>query len=365
MKIIIAGGGTGGHIFPAVAVADALRETDPAVSVHFVGTRYGLETKLVPQAGYPISYVPIRGFVGKGLKGKLALLWRLPLSFLVSFAILLRIRPKVVVGVGGYASAPLLFCASLLRIPCMIQEQNAFPGVTNKIGSRFAALACLGFAEAGPHLRCPSVVTGNPIRGSLDKGPAWSPERKRILITGGSQGARALNRVAPGLLKGALEGQGLSVLHQCGRGKRDEVLQAYGDVSFPLEVTEFIDDMSAAFDQALVVICRAGASTIGEIKVKGLPSILVPFPAAAGDHQTFNAKSLSASGAACLIVETDLAESGAVIGSLLADREQLAAMAASVPRPQHNSAQVCAQIALALAKKTEVSQLVQTHSHVS
>jgi len=366
MTYMIAGGGTGGHIFPAIAIAEAIRARRGDARILFVGTRYGMEKTLIPKAGYRLLTLPIRGLVGKGLGGKLALLWRLPTSLLLSLWMLVRYRPGVVIGVGGYASAPLMLVAGLLRFPTMIQEQNAFPGLTNRIGARFARLACLGFPEAGRHLRCPSLVTGNPVRATMSAGPAWSPDRHTILIVGGSQGALALNREVPGLLKRVLtEGSGIRVVHQCGRDKEQAVRAAYEGAAFAVEVTGFIEDMSAAWDEALLVICRAGASTIGELRQKRVPAVLVPFPAAAGDHQTHNARSLADRGAAVLIAEADLPESAPVLASLLADRDTLAAMVDAMGRPETDSAGRCAEIALALERGTEVSRLVEEHAHVS
>ncbi|MDJ0841425.1 MAG: undecaprenyldiphospho-muramoylpentapeptide beta-N-acetylglucosaminyltransferase [Acidobacteriota bacterium] len=366
MNYMIAGGGTGGHIFPAAAIAEALKERRPDANILFVGTRYGMEKDLIPKLGYPLLTLPVRGLVGKGLKGKLASIWRLPLSLVLSLIMLLRYRPKVVIGVGGYASAPLLFMAGLLRFPTMIQEQNAWPGLTNRLCSRMARLACCGFAEAAQHLHCPSVHTGNPVRGQLREGPAWTGDRKTLLVLGGSQGARSLNTHLPTIFKENLTAEDrLEVVHQCGRNHAEAVEAAYGDAAFPVTVTPFIDDMSNALDKALLVICRAGASTIGELKLKHVPAMLVPFPAAAGDHQTFNARSLSDEGAAVLVPEPELPQAGPILRGLLDDREKLVRMAVAAKPPQRESAGLCADIALALQQKTEVSQLVQKYSHVS
>jgi len=365
MNYMIAGGGTGGHIFPAVAIGEAIREKVDDAQILFVGTNYGMEKELIPKLGYPLLTLPVRGLVGKGLGAKLALLWRLPVSFILCLWLLLRYRPKVVIGVGGYASAPLLVTAALLRVPTMIQEQNAFPGLSNRVGARLARLACCGFAEAAPRLRCPAVVTGNPVRGSFKQRETWSKDRTTLLILGGSQGARALNEKLPGLLKQALDAdQGIRVIHQCGRNHQSAVEQAYAQVPFPVRVTPFIEDVGAAMNQALLVICRSGASTIGELKMLGVPAILIPFPAAAHDHQTFNARSLVEQGAGFLLPENELDGALEKLRELLGNRENLAQMAAAYPVPSGNSAATCAEIALALQNKTEVSELVHHYSLV-
>lgn len=353
------GGGTGGHIFPAIAIAQALEKQEPSTKIHFVGTRYGMETTLVPQAGYPLHTLPIRGFLGKGLGDKLHLLWRLPASLFMAFFLILRYRPKIVIGVGGYASGPMLLVASLLRIPTMIQEQNAYPGLTNKLGAHFAKLACLGFQEATDYLKCPAVVTGNPVRGMFAGIEPWRQDRPHVLILGGSQGARSLNQVLPQVLKDLLKEQDqIKVVHQCGKRFIEQVKEAYGSVDFPLEITAFIDDMPKAMNQARLIICRSGASTIAELKLAKVPAVLIPFPQATGDHQTFNAKSLQQSGAALLIAEADLPNCKDQLRELLEDPTKLSRMAQAYPPEDGNAAETCANIALALKNRQEVGDLV-------
>ena len=359
---MISGGGTGGHIFPAIAIAEALRSQHPHVQIQFVGTKYGMETELVPKAGYPLLTLPIRGFLGKGLTSKLALLWRIPASLLLSVVLLLKYRPKIVIGVGGYASGPLLFMAALFRIPTLIQEQNAFPGVTNRLTSRVVDLALCGFAEAARHLKCPVIQTGNPVRGIFGRSEPWSNTRRTLLILGGSQGARALNRLLPQLLGQVMANHPeLKIVHQCGARYVDEVKAAYANIPVTVEVTPFIQDMEAAMNQALVMICRSGASTIAELLQTRVPAVLVPFPAATHDHQTHNAKSLVNAGAALLIPEAELEQSIPILSKLLADHQNLATMAAAYPVIRANSAQTCANIATDLMNGKEVDQLVKIY----
>lgn len=362
---MIAGGGTGGHIFPAIAIAEAFKAKHPNTNIHFVGTRYGMETDLIPKAGYPLLTLPIRGFLGKGLKDKLALLWRLPASLFLSLVLLLRHRPKIVIGVGGYASGPLLFMAALMRIPTMIQEQNAFPGITNRLGSRFSRVALCGFQEAGRWLKCPVIVTGNPVRNSFGNSPDWHADRKQILILGGSQGARALNRTLPKLLREELTQDSPKIIHQCGRRYVKEVEEAYQGAPFDVEVTPFIDDIEKVMNASLFLICRAGASTIAELKQTGVPAVLVPFPNAAHDHQTFNARSLENTGAAMMIHEADLEHSGHQIRQMLQDPEILGKMASAYAAEPEDAASQCAAIAQELIEGREVTDLVkQFGTHV-
>ena len=362
MNYLIAGGGTGGHIYPAVAIGEALLAKRPDARIHFVGTRYGMEKDLIPKLGYPLLTLPIRGFLGKGIAGKAALLWRLPLSVLLSLWMLIRYRPGAVIGVGGYASGPLLWVAAILRFPCCIQEQNAYPGVTNKLLSKWVKLALCGFPEAGEHFPCPSLTTGNPIRSGFRGESEWSRDRATILILGGSQGAKALNETVPDLLKRSLgSDSGRKVIHQCGRNHQDQVKKAYAGAPFPVQVVPFIEDLPKLMTDVLLVICRAGASTLSELQSVKIPALLVPFPRAAHDHQMFNARSLAATGAAEVIPEPDLVGAGDLMNHLLHDMKRLEEMARSYGSDGPDSASLCAELILELEQKTEVSALVKKY----
>lgn len=364
---MIAGGGTGGHIFPAVAIAEALQRQVQGAQILFVGTRYGMEQRLIPELGYRLLTLPIRGLLGKSVQQKLALLWRLPAALMLSFWYLVRHRPRVVVGVGGYASGPLIWMAWLLRFPTMIQEQNAFPGLTNRLNAKLVKLACLGFPEAAKRLKCPSLVTGNPIRGTFaEKRTPWQAERKTLLILGGSQGARALNQALPPQLKTVLAGSAYKVIHQCGAAHVEVVKAAYGEVDFELEVTPFIADLASLMNQVLLVICRSGASTVSELKQVGVPAILVPFPQATHDHQTFNAKHIADLGAAILLPESQIESAGDCIAALLADpNQELADMAAAFEQDRVNAADLCAQVICELERGRAVTQIIEEYRHVS
>jgi len=356
MRVVIAGGGTGGHVFPGIALAEEVVTRHPANEVLFVGTRRGLEATLVPKAGYPIEFVDVTGVKGKGIAGGLAALFRLPGAIFRSIRILRRARPDVVVGVGGYASFPVVVAAFLLGIPIAIQEQNAFPGLTNRVLAVFARAVFVAFDEAAAHFPARKThVVGNPIRKALFENflrPRTRHDAFRILVFGGSQGARALNRAAIEafrLLRDRTEP--LEILHQTGKADEDEVRRAYEEAGIPARVVSFIDDMSAAYAWADLVVCRAGATTVAELTVCKKASILVPYPHAANDHQTLNAKALVDKGAARMIPQSEL--SGERLAQEIRDlldhpeeREHMERMAGLLGRPEaaKEIADVCAAL---------------------
>lgn len=366
-RVIIAGGGTGGHIFPGLAIAESLQRQLPAVEIHFVGTRYGMETRLIPPKGFPLHALPMRGLLGKSTSQRLALIWRLPASLVGAFWLLLRLRPRVVIGVGGYAALPIMTAAGLLRIPSMIQEQNAFPGLTNRMTSRMAGLACLGFPEASCFLKCPSLVTGNPIRRDFHSVSPWSPQRNTWLVLGGSQGARALDTILPKLLIPAIASvPGLRLVHQCRRDHVAQVQENYKQAPFPVEVTPFIHDLPARFEKVRCVVARAGASTVSELQAARMPAVLIPFPAATHDHQTHNARSLARSGGAVVISENELPQAGHTFAELIHHPASLETMARACSPPSRISADLCAEVAIQLASRRSIQTIIEEHpSHVS
>jgi UDP-N-acetylglucosamine--N-acetylmuramyl-(pentapeptide) pyrophosphoryl-undecaprenol N-acetylglucosamine transferase len=309
--MLIAGGGTGGHVFPGVALAEEVVTRHPANDVVFVGTARGLEARVVPEAGFPIEIIDVKGLKGKGLVETLRNLLLLPLAFFQCLAILRRWRPDIVVGVGGYASGPLVLLAWLLRIPTAVQEQNAIAGFTNRVLGRFVQAAFTAFPEAVRQFPRRKVhQLGNPIRKTLMENymnPRAPHDEPRLLVFGGSQGAHALNmRVLEALPHLADLRDRLRITHQTGAKDREYVEKGYRGVGFEAEVREFISDMSGAYQDADLVVCRAGATTLAELTVCKKPSILVPFPAAADNHQVQNALSLVSAGAATMIEEKDL-----------------------------------------------------------
>ncbi|NRD53304.1 undecaprenyldiphospho-muramoylpentapeptide beta-N-acetylglucosaminyltransferase [Corallococcus exiguus] len=313
MKVLIAGGGTGGHLFPGIALAEEVVTRHPANEVVFVGTEKGLEARVVPKEGYPLELVKVQGLKGKGFIGLLKGLIALPMAFLASFRILSRHKPDVVVGVGGYASGPVVLAAWLMGIPTAIQEQNALPGFTNKVLGRIVKVVFTSFEEARNHFPEAKVqMIGNPIRKKLMDNYLRSSsahEKFSVLIFGGSLGARGLNnRVLEALDSlGDVKGQ-LDIVHQTGKLDLENVTKGYADKGFAdvAQVVEFIDDMSSAYAKADLVICRAGATSLAELTVCKKPSILVPFPHATDNHQEVNARALVDAGAAIMFRESEL-----------------------------------------------------------
>jgi UDP-N-acetylglucosamine--N-acetylmuramyl-(pentapeptide) pyrophosphoryl-undecaprenol N-acetylglucosamine transferase len=309
--VLIAGGGTGGHLFPGIALAEEVVTRHHANEVVFVGTERGLEARVVPREGYPLELVKVQGLKGKGFFSLLKALIALPLAFIESFRILARQKPDVVVGVGGYASGPVVLAAWLMGIPTAIQEQNALPGLTNKVLGKVVRVVFIAFEEARQFFPEKKVqLIGNPIRRKLMDNYLRSHvahEHFSVLVFGGSLGARGLNQRMLEALDslGDLKGE-LRFVHQTGKNDLEMVRKGYQDKGFDAEVVEFIDDMSSAYAKADLVICRAGATTLAELTVCKKASILVPFPHATDDHQTVNARALVDAGAALMFQESEL-----------------------------------------------------------
>lgn len=309
MRLLLAGGGTGGHLFPAVAVAQLLLEQDAAARVLFVGTRQGLEQRLLPKLDLPLATVDMAGVVGRDWRGKLELIPKLTRSLWQARKILRQFRPDLVVGVGGYASVPVLLAARLAGTPYLLHEQNALLGLSNRLLSRGARRICLSFPLPEAELPEAKVrVTGNPVRKELAKVPARIDPQGHLLVFGGSRGARALNQALVDLLPRLQRwSQPPVILHQCGEEDLSWVQQEYLNNGYAAaRVVPFIDDMAAAYRDAALVLCRAGATTLAELTLCGRPAVLVPFPHAAGDHQTRNARALEETGAAVLLPQREM-----------------------------------------------------------
>ncbi|MCP3162600.1 undecaprenyldiphospho-muramoylpentapeptide beta-N-acetylglucosaminyltransferase [Myxococcus qinghaiensis] len=311
MKVLIAGGGTGGHLFPGIALAEEVVTRHHANEVVFVGTERGLEARVVPREGYPLELVKVQGLKGKGFFSLIKALVALPLAFIESFRILARQKPDVVVGVGGYASGPVVLAAWLMGIPTAIQEQNALPGLTNKLLGKVVRVVFIAFDEARRFFPEKKVqLIGNPIRRKLMDNYLRSHvahENFSVLVFGGSLGARGINQRMLEALDslGDLK-EGLRFVHQTGKNDLETVRKGYADKGFHADVVEFIDDMSSAYAMADLVICRAGATTLAELTVCKKASILIPFPHATDDHQTVNARALVEAGAALMFQESEL-----------------------------------------------------------
>ncbi len=311
-RILIGGGGTGGHVFPAIAIADALRERVSGIDFLFVGAIGRLEMEKVPEAGYRIEGLPVAGFQRRVTLKNVTFFYKLLVSMWRSRMIVGRFRPHAAIGVGGYASGPILKTAARKKIPILIQEQNSYAGVTNRLLARSAQTICVAYEKMERYFPVEKIIlTGNPVRRSLTGTPVDRPtalntfgldHRKKVcLVMGGSLGARSLNY---GMLAGLkkLDRQDLQILWQCGKYYRDEVTAAVGDSGLSnVVVRPFISEMDHAYSAADVIISRAGALTISELCLVGKPVILVPSPNVAEDHQTRNAEALVSRKAALMV----------------------------------------------------------------
>ena len=329
--VMIMAGGTGGHVFPALSVASELVERD--VPVVWLGTRRGIEARLVPQAGLPIEWIDVAGLRGKGLVTRVLAPAHILRALWQALRVLRRVRPRAVLGMGGFAAGPGGLAAWLLRIPLVIHEQNSTAGMTNRVLARVADEVLCAFDGAFSS-RVGVRVVGNPVRRELFALPAPAVRYRngdalRLLVLGGSQGARALNECVPQALALLPEGTAIEVHHQAGRATLGAAEQAYRDAGVTARVEAFIDDMASAYRWAQLLVCRAGALTVAELTAAGLPAVLVPFPSAVDDHQTGNARALVDAGAAVLLPERVLtaATLATQLAALAADRPRLQAMA--------------------------------------
>lgn len=309
--MIVAGGGTGGHLFPGIAVAEEFLRRDPLNRVLFIGTERGLEKKALGPLGFPLRMLKVEGLKGRGGGGVAASLLKIPGGLIASFKIIREFAPDVVIGVGGYASGPAVLMARLMGRKTAIAEQNAFPGLTNRILGRFAHRVFLSFSASEKWFPAGRTrVVGNPVRSAFLGEKAVGEKNGRrftVLVFGGSQGAHAINRAVGEALDDLLPlKERLRFIHQTGEEDREAVAGAYRQRGFKAEVSPFITDMAAAYREADLLVCRAGATSIAEITAVGKAAILIPFPFAAGDHQTRNAEVLAAAGAAELMPEGGL-----------------------------------------------------------
>ena len=311
MKVLIAAGGTGGHIYPGIAVAQEIMRRDPNTAVRFVGTARGLETRLVPQAGFELSIIDSAGLKSVNLVARMKGLAILPKSFVSARRLIRQFQPDVVVGAGGYVSGPVVLVAALLGRPTLVMESNALPGWTNRVLARFVDRATVSFEQALPFFRGKATVTGNPVRREFFE---ISPKHREagalsLLIFGGSQGARAINEAIVAALPGLKSlPVALRIKHQTGPADFERVKAAYEAEGWNerAEVRSYLDNMMNDFAQADLVICRAGATTTAELIAAGKASIMIPFPYAADDHQRKNAEALETAGAAKMIVQQEL-----------------------------------------------------------
>ena len=332
--VLIMAGGTGGHVFPALAVAEQLREA--GVPVVWLGTQNGLEARVVPATGIPVCWIRVSGLRGKGLLRLLTAPFMLGLALLQAFRLMIRLRPVAVLGMGGFVTGPGGLTAWLLRRPLLIHEQNSVAGLTNRLLAPLASRVL----EAFPGSLRGAVHTGNPVRESLlaeSQKPHEADSVPHLLVVGGSLSASVFNETVPRVLA-ALSGQRPAVWHQTGLKHLSVAKQAYREAGVEARIDAFIDDMAGAYRWADLVLCRAGAMTIAELAVMGVASILVPYPYAVDDHQTGNARYLADAGAAVLIPQTELTEQRLqqALGMLQQPQhlQKMAALARKLARPQ-------------------------------
>lgn len=312
-RVLIMAGGTGGHVFPGLAIAKKMQEAH--VRVHWLGTRTGLEARVVPEAHIPIDYISISGLRGKGWKELFLAPWRITVAILQALKIIRRFKPDVVLGMGGFVSGPGGIASFLLRCPLVIHEQNAKPGTTNQWLSYMADQVLEGFPDTFTN-RKKVVTVGNPVRDEIVRSSLLREEQRRVrlshqeplhlLVLGGSLGAKALNQLVPKAIAHIPEVHRPIVHHQTGEKHIDEARQAYSELAVTAKIEPFIVEMDKAYAWADIVLCRAGASTVSELCVAGVGAILVPFPFAVDDHQTANASFMANQQAGLLIQQADL-----------------------------------------------------------
>jgi UDP-N-acetylglucosamine--N-acetylmuramyl-(pentapeptide) pyrophosphoryl-undecaprenol N-acetylglucosamine transferase len=334
--LMIAGGGTGGHIYPAIAIAREYVARDASRRVVFVGTERGLEKQIVPKAGFPLEFIDVGGLKGKGGLDLIRNVAKLPLGLLQAFRVVGKHQPSVVLGVGGYSSGPVVLSAALRRIPTVIHDSNAFPGLANRSVARFTTTVMVAFPEALQRLGRPDgVVTGNPIREEFFKiQPRYRgtevPGYQRLLVFGGSQGSRVINEAMTGaLLFLARVKDTLEIVHQTGPKDLENVQNAYRNSSFAdARVVPYLDPIVDEIAAADFVVSRAGAMTVSELAAAGRASILIPFAAATNNHQELNARAVEKAGGAAVITEAELTPEklAAAVSELVNDPEKAARM---------------------------------------
>jgi UDP-N-acetylglucosamine--N-acetylmuramyl-(pentapeptide) pyrophosphoryl-undecaprenol N-acetylglucosamine transferase len=336
--IVIAGGGTGGHLYPAIAIAQELQKENPRVQIHFVGTPMGLETTIVPKAGYPLHLIEV-GQLNKnvGIKKRLLTMIKMPLSIFACVKLVIKLKPKFVLGVGGYASGPFVMMASLLGVPSGLWEPNAYPGLANRILKFFVKHIFVVFSESAKHFGGRTVIAvGLPVRSKIKFVPRENLAGRnfRVLIFGGSQGARAINQVVGGAITGDKSwSRDIEFVHQVGKFDLDWANSIYQGVS-NVKYFQFLDDMDARYAWCDLVICRGGIGTLSELAAAGRFGIVVPLPTAADNHQQKNAETLVNANAARMILQKDFNADSfkKIILEYKAHPEKLSEMEANVKR---------------------------------
>jgi UDP-N-acetylglucosamine--N-acetylmuramyl-(pentapeptide) pyrophosphoryl-undecaprenol N-acetylglucosamine transferase len=323
MRLLIAGGGTGGHLFPGVAIAEELRARDPGAEVRFVGTRRGIEARVLPELGWELALIEVSGLKTVGALGALRGLVRLPRALWQARRIVRAFRPDAVIGVGGYASGPVVLMARLAGVPTAICEQNSIPGLTNKILGRVVRAVFVSFDGTRRFFQAKkTMLSGNPVRRALVQrlleaatdapaGPAGhagpaAAEPVHVLVSGGSLGAVAVNQLAADALIALARTMPLAIVHQTGDRGLDDTVRRYAEAGVPADCRAFIQDMAAAYQRADVILGRAGATTVAELAITGKPAVFIPYPFAADNHQELNARELAEAGAALMFRQAEL-----------------------------------------------------------
>jgi len=359
LRVVIAGGGTGGHLYPGIAVARELLARQPEAQISFAGTAKGIEARVVPREGFPLDMIRSGGLKGKSIVDRVRGALLVPLGLVDGFGIVSRRRPDLVIGVGGYSSGPVVLAAALRGIPTMLLEQNAVPGLTNRLLARVVNAAAVTFDSTEKFFGSKAFVSGNPVRPEfLAAGPhkesALDDQATvaRVLVFGGSQGAHAINvAMVEAASRLAASGAHLRLTHQTGERDVEMVRTAYRQAGLQADVEPFLYDMGRQLDSADLVVCRAGATTLAEITAAGKAAILVPLPTATDDHQRKNAEALGDRGAADVLLQADM--NGEVLAQRIlalagdrAARARMEAAARSLARPGAASAIVDRALAL-------------------
>lgn len=371
MRVMVSGGGTGGHIYPAITIIEALRALDPSVEILYVGTKKGLESNIIPKENIPFATIEVAGFQRKLTLKNFVTLGRAAAGVWQALTLVRKFRPDVVIGTGGYVCGPVLLAAGMLGVPTMIQEQNVVPGVTNKIASRFVKKIAVGYEEAGAYFpdRNKIVATGNPVRqavltASREDGIrefGLDANKKTILVSGGSRGARSINTAMLALHQKFCGRDDVQILHITGQNEYNKVIDSLQEMGIAwqaagnIKIVPYAYHMPNALATADLAIFRAGALGLAELAARGIPSILVPYPYATANHQEYNARIMEKHGAACMILDRDLTGEGltAKVESLLADEAMLCDMAkAALDLGRAEAAQDIVHLAIGIAKRS-------------
>ncbi len=360
VRVVIAGGGTGGHLFPGIAVAREIQSRVPGAQVSFVGTSRGIEARVVPLEGFALDLIRSSGIKGKSIRARAQGVALLPLSLFDAWQVLSIRRPQLVIGVGGYSSGPVVLVAAARRIPTMLLEQNAVPGLTNRLLAPFSRAVAVSFESTRALFGAKAFLSGNPVRpeflSPVDRIEAEKVANSgvRLLVFGGSQGAHAINMaMMDGAAELVLRVPDLRVTHQTGARDLEMVRQAYRKAGLNAEVAAFFDDMPKRLAETNLIVCRAGATTLAEVTAAGRAAILIPLPGATDDHQRTNAEALTGAGAAEMLIQADmtgykLADRIVALANDAGRRDRMSAAARRLSRP--DAARVIVDRALELMK---------------